>query len=475
MIARMKGWVFALALLVLHSPPNAGNAKQVPHPPPAQHEEGVWLTLADCSKLLERQAAPLVFSALEDTLPTVQVDDHLTYQTMEGFGYTLTGGSAMLIQRMSEQARRQLLEEFFSCKPGAMCIRYLRISIGASDLEEQVFTYNDVRKPDPRLAHFSLSRDTLYLIPLLQQIRYLYPDVKIMATPWSAPAWMKTNRHSIGGRLRKRYYPTYAQYLVRYIAAMRAHGIPIDAVTIQNEPLHGGNNPSMKMSAAQQTAFIRDHLGPAFRNAGIATKIIVWDHNCDHPEYPIQVLNDPQARRFIDGSAFHLYAGDIAALSVVHQAHPDKRIYFTEQWTAADGHFGQDLMWHVKNVLIGACRHWAVAALEWNLANDPAYKPHTPGGCTKCKGAVTIDGDTIVKNVSWYVIAQAASFVPPGSVRISSEGAASLPHVAFLRPDGKKVLLVLNEGTTSYPIHIAYQGQKAALILPPASVATCVW
>lgn len=471
MILHIKGWIFALALPVLCNPLNYGMFQRAHE----QSEEGLWLTLADQSKLLEKQAAPLVFSTLEDTLPTIQVDDHITCQAMEGFGYTLTGGSAMLIQRMPEQARRQLLEELFSCQPGQLCIRYLRISMGASDLDEQVFTYHDVKKPDPRLARFSLSRDTLYLIPLLQQIRRRWPDVRIMATPWSAPAWMKTNRRSVGGRLRERYYPAYAQYFVRYVAAMRAHGIPIDAVTIQNEPLHGGNNPSMKMSAAEQTAFIRDHLGPAFQRAGIDTRIVIWDHNCDHPEYPIRVLNDLQARKFIDGSAFHLYAGDIAALSVVRQAHPDKRVYFTEQWTAADGRFDSDLMWHVKNVLIGACRHGAVTVLEWNLANDPAYKPHTPGGCSNCKGAVTIDGGAVTKNVSWYVIAQIASFAPPGSVRIGSEGGAPLHHVAFLRPDGKKTLLVLNESAAPCQVHIAYRGQKALLVLPPASVVTCVW
>lgn len=146
------------------------------------------------------------------------------------------------------------------------------------------------------------------------------------------------------------------------------------------------------MSAEQQARFIRENLGPAFTNAGITSKIVIWDHNCDQPEFPITILDDPVAREYVDGSAFHLYSGSVAALSQVHNAHPDKSLYFTEQWTGANGSFDGDLTWHIKNVIIGTMRNWSRVALEWNLANDPSYGPHTPGGCTECKGALTIDG-----------------------------------------------------------------------------------
>ncbi len=237
---------------------------------------------------------------------------------------------------------------------------------------------------DVNLANFNLSKDTVDVIPLLKEILLINPNIKIMGSPWSAPVWMKDNASSIGGSLQPQYYSVYAQYFVKYIQAMRAKGITIDAITPQNEPQHGGNNPSMVMSATQQADFIKNHLGPAFQAASLSSKIIIWDHNCDNPNYPITILNDPAAKQYVNGSAFHLYNGDISALSTVHAAHPDKHLYFTEQWTAGSGSFNGDLKWHLRNVIIGSMRNWSKVALEWNLASDGSYNPHTPGGCTEC-------------------------------------------------------------------------------------------
>ena len=256
---------------------------------------------------------------------------------------------------------------------------------------------------------------------------------------------------------------------------MKANGIAIDAVTVQNEPQHGGNNPSMLMTAAEQANFVKNHLGPAFRSAGITTKIIIWDHNCDAPDYPITVLNDPAARSFIDGSAFHLYAGSITALSQVHDAYPDKALYFTEQWTSSTGNFGGDLMWHIQNVIIGSMRNYSKTALEWNLANDDFFGPHTPGGCTQCKGALTINGNTVARNVSYYIIGQASKFVPPGSKVIHSASPGNLPQVAFITPEGKRVLLVANEGNTNIQFSIKWNNSFAQAKLPGGTVATYVW
>jgi glucosylceramidase len=296
-----------------------------------------------------------------------------------------------------------------------------------------------------------------------------------MGSPWSAPAWMKTNESTIGGSLKPQYYGVYAQYFVKYIQAMNALGITINAVTIQNEPEHGGNNPSMLMTALQQADFIKNHLGPAFQSASINTKIIIWDHNCDNPNYPISILNDAAAKPFIDGSAFHLYAGDISALTTVHDAHPDKNLYFTEQWTSSTGEFAGDLKWHMRNVIIGSMRNWSKVALEWSLANDPTSGPHTPGGCTQCKGALTINGSTVTKNVAYYIVAHASKFVPAGSTRISSNIAGSLTNVAFKRPDGKKVLIVVNEGSVNQAFNIRYKGRWAQTVLSPGAVGTYIW
>ena len=444
-------------------------------PPPVLPVE-VWTTSGDGLNLLYKKTIDFA-SGKDDRFPVIQVDTSQHFQTVDGFGYTLTGGSAMLLNQMGATERTALLQEFFGENANSIGVSYLRISIGASDLDAEVFSYDDLPngQTDPDLQHFTLSKDMLHLIPVLKEILAINPNIKIMGSPWSAPVWMKSNGSSIGGNLKPQYFSTYAQYFVKYIEAMQTLGISIDAVTPQNEPQHGGNNPSMVMSAFQQADFVKNHLGPAFQAAGISTKIIVWDHNCDNPGYPIEILNDPAAKAFVHGSAFHLYAGDVGALSTVHDAHPDKALYFTEQWTGSNGSFDGDLKWHLKNVIIGTMRNWSRVALEWNLANDPGFGPHTPGGCTQCKGAVTINGSTATKNVSFYIIAQASKFVPPGSVRLGSTASTQSPNVAFRTPEGKIVLIVLNENTGIQSFNINAGERWITASLQGGTVGTFVW
>jgi glucosylceramidase len=470
--------LIALSTLFIYGDCNKkDNGGQTNPPTTTINEVDFWLTKTDQTSLLQKQTSPLAFSTTNNGYLTIDVDSTVKYQTIDGFGYTLTGGSAYLIKRMGTTESAALLNELFGSTNNAANVSYLRVSIGASDLSPTVFSYDDMPagQTDPTLANFSLSQDTVDLIPVLKQILAINPSIKIMGSPWSPPVWMKDNGSSIGGSLLPQYYAVYAQYFVKYIQAMKAKGITIDAVTLQNEPQHGGNNPSMVMSAAQQADFVKNHLGPAFATASINTKIIVWDHNCDNPNYPITVLNDPAAKAFIDGSAFHLYAGDISALSTVRNAHPDKNLYFTEQWTGANGTFGGDLTWHVKNVIIGSMRNWSKNALEWNVANDPAFGPHTPGGCTECKGALTISGSSFSRNVGYYIIAHASRFVPAGSIRIESNLIAGVSNVAFLTPTGKKVLIAVNDGGTTAIFNIKYKGKVAATGLPVGAVGTYVW
>jgi glucosylceramidase len=229
------------------------------------------------------------------------------------------------------------------------------------------------------------------------------------------------------------------------------------------------------MQAAEQRDFIKKNLGPAFQAAGLTTKIILYDHNCDHPEYAITILSDPDASKYIDGSGFHLYGGDISALSTVHKAYPDKNLYFTEQWVGGPGNFSGDLKWHIQNLIIGATRNWSRNVLEWNLASDPGYNPHTPGGCTNCEGAITIGGASITRNVSYYIIAHASKFVPAGSVRIASNQLSGFPNVAFKTPSGQKVLIVLNSGNNLQTFNIEFKGLRTQTSLNAGAVATYVW
>ncbi|WP_124979263.1 glycoside hydrolase family 30 protein [Nonlabens xiamenensis] len=446
--------------------------------PPEAAEVGVdfYLTTPDQSNLVSLQEN-MVFPLTENNNFTIAVNENEVYQSMDGFGFCLTGGSALVINGMSSSARSGLLNEVFGSQEGELASSYLRISIGASDLDTSVFTYNDLSsgQTDPNLTQFSIDPDRANLIPVLKEILMIQPELKILATPWTAPSWMKTNGSSIGGELQPQYYDTYAQYFVRYIQAMQAEGIRIDAITVQNEPENPFNNPSMLMTAAQQVDFVGNHLGPAFAGAGIDTKIIAFDHNPDNTGYPIAVLNDPTANSYIDGSAFHLYAGQIDNLSLVHNAHPDKNIYFTEQWVQAPGNFEEDIRWHFRELVIGATRNWSKTVLEWNLAANPNNGPFTPGGCTECLGAVTIDGNNVSRNPAYYIIAQASRFIPPGSQRIASNDVNDLPNVAFKTPEGKVVVIVLNNSDSQRTFNINSSQEPITTSLPAGAAGTFVW
>jgi len=437
-----------------------------------------WVTSPATNVLFEKQNTSLNFVSATNQFPTIAVDTTTTYQTIDGFGNCLTGGSATLLNRMDNASRAQILKELFATDSKNIGISYLRVSIGASDLSNHLFTYDDMPagQTDVNMEKFSLETEKADLIPVLKEIVAINPNIKIMGSPWSAPTWMKTNNSFKGGSLKSEYFDAYAKYFVKYIQGMKAEGITIDAITIQNEPLHPGNNPSMYMPAADQAEFIKKSLGPAFEAAGIKTKIIVYDHNADRIDYPLQILNDPEAAKYVDGSAFHLYGGTIEELSKVHNAFPNKNLYFTEQWVGAPGNLAGDLTWHVRTLIIGGTRNWCRNVLEWNLAADPQNDPHTDqGGCDQCLGSITINGNAVTRNPAYYILAHASKFVRPGSVRIDSDLPGNLPNVAFKTPDGKKVLIVLNDNASVQSFNIKFKNKSVTTSLPQGAVGTFVW
>ena len=470
---------FALFTVSCCSRATEENKKPDPpvNPPTVKNEVDVWITKADETIKLQKQTSILAFTTASNSFQNIEIDPSKTYQNIDGFGYTLTGGSVEVINQLSASKKEALLQELFGNGENSIGISYLRLSIGASDLNSSVFSYDDLPagQTDITLSQFSLSKDQA-LVDMLKKILTINPNIKIIATPWSPPVWMKDNGSSIGGSLKTEYYGVYAQYFVKYIQEMKKNGITIDAVTPQNEPLHPGNNPSMYMTAEQQRDFIKNNLGPAFQTANLSTKIVVYDHNCDKPEYPLTILADTEASKFVDGSAFHLYAGNILVLNNVHNAYPNKNVYFTEQWTGSTGAFSGDLLWHTKNVVIGSMRNWSKIALEWNLANDASFGPHTPGGCTECKGAITINNsETFTRNVGYYIIAQASKFIPQNSVRISSTESGNLSSVAFKTPAGKIALIVLNDGANNETFNIKYNDKVATTSLSANSIATYIF
>ena len=448
----------------------------------AQKEESVsvWLTSPSQSIFFQQQPGTIVFSKSNDypADPVIRINDKQSFQSIDGFGWALTDGSAQHIIRMSPASRAALLKDLFTTDSTHIGGSYLRVSIGASDLSDHVYSYDDLPagQTDTTMEHFDLGPQKKDVIPVLKEILKIDPMMKILGSPWSPPAWMKTNHDTRGGSLLPQYYAAYARYLVMYLLAMQQEGIPIDAITVQNEPLHPGNNPSLLMPAAEEDEFVKHHLGPAIEAARLPTKIIIYDHNADRPDYPLSILKDPEANPYIDGSAFHLYGGKIETLSMVHDSFPDKNLYFTEQWVGAPGNFKKDIPEHISKLIIGATRNWCKTVIEWNLAADPSWQPHTDrGGCDRCLGAVTIDGDKVTRNPAYYIIAHAAKFVRPESVRIASDASEALPNVAFRVPGGKFVLIVLNNTDTAKSFTIDFRNRRIHPSLDAGAVATYVW
>jgi glucosylceramidase len=439
----------------------------------------VWLSTEDRSSLLAPQPAPLQFTKSDQQAPAIEVNDQQKYQTMDGFGFALTGGSAQLLMRMDAPRRKALLQELFGTGDRDISVSYLRISIGSSDMNDHAFTYDDLKpgETDPGLKKFDFGPDKTSVIPVLKEIIAINPRIKILGSPWSAPAWMKTNGNLKGGNLKPEYYDTYAQYFVKFIVGMKAAGIRIDAVTPQNEPLNPKNTPSMVVEPTDEAALIAKSLGPAFRKAGIETRIIVFDHNCDRPDYPLTILNDPEARQYVEGAGFHLYEGEITALTKVHEAYPQKNLYFTEQMVVDErGDPRLHIAAPVAGLIVGAPRNWSRNVLLWNLAADPEFKPHTnDGGCPVCEGAITLDGNKVTRNLAYYTVAHAAKFVPPSSVRIQSSMPDKLPNVAYETPGGKYVVIVANTSGAAQTFQIRFHGESVVSTLSGGAVATYVW
>lgn len=465
-----------------------GPDNDVPDPgPPKQPKEigkaRVWVTSGDQSRLLARQSDVSITEVTENSFPTVVIDPTEKLQEIEGFGAALTGSSAFLINtRMTPAQRNSLLEDLFDPEKG-IGISYLRMTIGASDFSLEDYTYDDVPsgETDFDLNHFSIDQDKNDVIPVFQAILDVAPDLKIMGSPWSPPAWMKTNESLTGGKLRPDAYDVYARYLVSYIRAFASEGIPIDAVTPQNEPLHfTASYPCMEMQATEQLTFIKDHLGPMFASEGIATKIIAYDHNWDNTQYAISILNDPGAKQYVDGSAFHAYGGNVSAMTTVRNAHPDRGLYFTEisggEWAT---NFSDNLQWNMANIFIGTTRNWSKTVLLWNLALDENHGPRN-NGCQDCRGVVTINSVTgdVTRNVEYYSIGHFSRFVRPGATRILStpfQSSTKLDHVAFVNADGSKVLVASNADSVPKSFTVKWDTGQITYFMGALSVATFVW
>jgi glucosylceramidase len=464
----------------------------------------VWVTTPDGSELLADQGT-VAFHDSPSTAPTVVVDPSRTFQTMTGFGASLTDSSAAVLSALPPAARTAAMVSLFDPRTGDG-LDYLRQPIGASDFTTgPAYTYDDVPagQTDYPLAHFSVAHDQRQILPLLRQAQRLNPDLTILATPWSPPAWMKTGGSLVGGRLvdDPRVYRAYAAYLVAFVEAYRANGVRVDALTVQNEPQNRtpSGYPGTDLPSWQEAAVIAQ-LGPLLRRAGLHTRILGYDHNwSEHPndiaatppdetadvdDYPQQLLAGGAAR-YLAGIAYHCYYGDPSAMTALHDQFPTTDIYFTECSGSQSGDpantFSDTLRWHARNLVLGATRNWAKTVVNWNVALDPDGGPHT-GGCATCTGVLTVHPDgTVTRNAEYYTLGHLARFVRPGAVRIASTSFGTtgwngqVMDTAFRNPDGSTVLVAHNENDNPQAFAVRYGGRTLTYTLPGGALATFVW
>ena len=412
---------------------------------------------------------------------TISVDDAVRYQTIDGFGASLTDSSAWLLEeKLSEKQRNKLLQQRFDPIHG-IGLSLLRQPMGSSDFALEDYTYDDLPEgqTDPELRKFSIEKDQRYIIPLLKKALELNPHLKILASPWSPPGWMKSSQSMLQGSLLPSAYQAYASYFVRFVEAYRKAGVPIFAVTPQNEPLNiPVDYPGMGMNSEEQSSFIRDDLGPAFRESRLKTRIFIFDHNWDLIHYPVEVLNDPKAASYVSGIAIHCYGGNPSAQTELHERFPKLDIWLTE-CSGGDWQTGS-LLGQQMRLIINATRNWSHSVILWNLALDQDHKPFL-GGCKTCRGLVTIKFDDpnpeIVPTIDFTAIAQVSKFLRPGARRIESNtfGPGSLEDVAFRNSDGSIVLVALNSSAKPIPFNIRWSGMFATYTLKAGSAVTFVW
>jgi glucosylceramidase len=447
----------------------------------AQATVQAWITTGDRTQLLAR-GADASFKPGASAATIIEVDPKQRFQEMVGFGAAITDASAWLMQnKLNPQQRDALLNELFGKAPGAN-FSFTRLTIGASDFSRHHYSFDDMPKgeSDPTLAHFSIEPNRADVLPITKAALAINPKLRVMASPWSAPGWMKSNDSLIQGTLKPEAFAPFANYLSRYVGAYEKEGVPIYALTLQNEPhFEPKDYPGMRVDPAKRAAFIGGHLGPVLAKEHPQTRILDWDHNWDEPGSPAGVLNDPVANKYVNGVAWHCYAGDVRVQAALHDRWPDKDTYFTEcsggKWAPV---WSDNLQHFARTLVIGTTRGWAKGVLLWNLALDEHDGPHL-GGCNDCRGVVTIDSrdGKVTRNEEYYALAHASRFVRQGARRIySSSGYDQLDTVAFRNADdGSVALLVVNSAKEERSFAVRVGQHSFSYRLPAASVATFTW
>ena len=429
----------------------------------------VYRTTGSGSEKLEKKKN-INFVKKKDGGSIVNIDSNVKYQSMDGFGASMTGSSAYLMNKLSKTRKENLLNSLFTSS--GIKLSFVRHSIGSSDFSLGNYTYHDPGKT------FSISKDRAAVIPMLKAAKRKNKQLKILGTPWTAPAWMKDNNSMFEGELKDDHLDDFALYLVRYLKAFKKDGLPIYAITMQNEPLHVTSSyPSMKMYWPQQSNLLKYHLGPLMAKEKVnSTKVLLYDHNWDDTGYAKSILDIKDSKKYAAGTAFHGYAGSVGAQTTLRNYHKDRGIWFTElsggDWST---NFGNNLDYYAKNIIIGSVRNWSKSVLFWNLALDEKDGPQN-GGCSNCRGVVTIKKDgSFTKEIEYYALGHLSKFVAPGAKRIKSDNRGDIITVAFRNPDGRLILVAYNKSTKSKTFKGRTGDKEFKYAMPGRSLVTFKW
>ncbi len=461
-------------------------------PPPAQaaaEPVNIWLTTTSdaggrtVTRGLQQQS-PVAFAAgTGGSGQNVTVDENTRYQQFTGAGASFTDTAAWLLNSsgaLTASTRNQVMQNLFDPNSG-IGLDFLRNPMGASDLARYSYTFDDLPagQSDPNLNSFSIAHDLADVLPLTKQAQQLNPSLKVMATPWTAPAWMKDNGNVSQGWLQSQYYPAYAQYFVKYLQAYQAQGVHVDYVTAQNEPTCCGGYPSMQWNGAGLHYFTGTNLLPALHAAGLSTKVLALDWNWDqYASFAAPTVDDAAIRgdSLFGGMAWHGYGGDVTQQTTVHNQYPTLDAFDTEH---SGGTWIADQQQEDMHNIIDYTRNWGKSVVKWSLAVDQNMGPHN-GGCGTCTGLVTVhNGDSrsgqVDYTVEYYDLGQLTKFVKPGAYRIDSTANSAVPNVAWLNPDGSKALLAYNDSGAAQTLRVNWGAQSFAYNLPAHTTATFTW
>ncbi|MGB7758510.1 MAG: carbohydrate-binding protein [Bryobacteraceae bacterium] len=460
----------------------------------------VWLTTDDQKTLMAPQPPVEFTPGTQSQLASIYISESQAEQTIEGFGASMTDSAAYLLNEVVPKAALGgVMQSLFSHSQG-IGVSFLRNPMGASDIARYLYSYDDTSadSANSSLPNFSISHDQADILPLLLQAQAINPQIKMLGTPWSPPAWMKGNDSMLGGtnattaQLLPAQYAAFANYLVKYVQAYAATGVPVDYLTIQNEPLNVPEyDPGESMPATSQLTILKNNVLPALAAANITTKILVYDHNWDTPSYPETVFGDAAlaASPQIAGVAWHWYGGPPGSMTTLHNLYPQFGQYVTE---ASGGTWINDEVITDFEMIIHSMRNWSRSYVKWSLALDQNRGPYIPGGCGTCSGLITVNnpGGAVTKTIDYYTLGHFSKFVLPGAVRVWSNNALGLISAAFVNPprpadgiradrsgarDRSRALVVYNDSTSPQAFQIVWYGKSFQYSLPSYAGATFQW